>query len=443
MRTLYLECSMGAAGDMLMAALYDLMDEEQRALFLERMNALGLEGVRVEAERGASHGISGTHAHVYVHGTEEGHEHEHHHHHHGKGHDHCHHHHHEHEHCHEHGHGHGHHHHHEHGHEHGHHHHHAHATPGHVAELIEGLAVDERVRAHARAVYDAIAEAEAKAHGVPVSDVHYHEVGALDAVADVTGVCLALDMLAPDAVVASPVHVGSGTVECAHGVVPVPAPATAELLRGVPSYGGEVAGELCTPTGAALLSHFAASFGPMPVMACDAVGVGVGTREFGRANVVRAFLGEATGSGNGEICEVVCNIDDMSAEDLGYASARLIERGALDAYVLSGTMKKGRPAHELCVLCDPAVVDDVARAVLEETTSNGLRVRTCRKWSLDPRVEEVETAWGPARVKVSEGFGIRHVKPEHDDVRRIARENGLPAADVRDAVRAAWERGRA
>ena len=133
----------------------------------------------------------------------------------------------------------------------------------------------------------------------------------------------------------------------------------------------------------------------------------------------------------------------MSAEDLGYASARLIERGALDAYVLSGTMKKGRPAHELCVLCDPAVVDDVARAVLEETTSNGLRVRTCRKWSLDPRVEEVETAWGPARVKVSEGFGIRHVKPEHDDVRRIARENGLPAADVRDAVRAAWDRSRA
>ena len=318
-----------------------------------------------------------------------------------------------------------------------------HATPGHVAELIGGLAVDERVRAHARAVYDAIAEAEAKAHGVPVSDVHYHEVGALDAVADVTGVCLALDMLAPEAVVASPVHVGSGTVECAHGVVPVPAPATAELLRGVPSYGGEVAGELCTPTGAALLSHFAASFGPMPVMACDAVGVGVGTREFGRANVVRAFLGEATGSGNGEICEVVCNIDDMSAEDLGYASARLIERGALDAYVLSGTMKKGRPAHELCVLCDPAVVDDVARAVLEETTSNGLRVRTCRKWSLDPRVEQVETEWGPARVKVSEGFGIRHVKPEHDDVRRIARENGLPATDVRDAVRAAWERGRA
>lgn len=178
-----------------------------------------------------------------------------------------------------------------HGHDHGHSHHH-HATPDSIASLIDRLPLPTMVCLHTRAVYDSIAQAEARAHGCPVGDVHYHEVGALDAVADVTGVCLALHMLRPDRIVASPIHVGSGSVRCAHGVVPVPAPATAALLTGIPTYGGAVQGELCTPTGAALLAHFAEAFGPMPTLAVEQVGYGVGSKAFEQANCVRAFLGE-------------------------------------------------------------------------------------------------------------------------------------------------------
>ena len=202
-------------------------------------------------------------------------------------------------------------------------------------------------------MYDAIAQAEAKAHGCPVGDVHFHEVGALDAVADVVGVCYALYLLQPEQILASPVHVGSGTVRCAHGIMPVPAPATANLLSGVPIYGGTVRGELCTPTGAALLTHFAQSFGPMPVMTAQAVGVGIGTKQFEQANCVRAFLGETAEEANGEILELVCNIDDMTPEALAFACSRLLEEGALDVYVTPGTMKKGRPGHVLTVLCRP------------------------------------------------------------------------------------------
>ncbi len=447
MKTLYLECSMGVAGDMLMAALYNAMSDAQQRAFMEQMNALGLPGIQVIAEQSASYGISGTHIRVMIHGVEEGntsHEHEHshehkheHEHEHGHGHqrkrhEHTH----EHHHMHEHAHNHGHHHVHEHSHTH-HGHDHAHVSPQHIAELIDTLSIDTPVRTHARAVYDNIAHAEATVHGLPVADVHYHEVGALDAIVDVVGVCLALDMLSPDAIVASPIHVGSGTIRCAHGVIPVPAPATCELLRGCPSYGGEIQGELCTPTGAALVAYFATSFGPMPPMACSSVGYGIGTRDFGRPNIVRAFLGEtsdvieeAQGPSHETIGEIVCNIDDMTPEALSYACARLIERGALDAYTLTGTMKKGRAAQQLTVLCVPAHIESMVQAVLEETTSIGVRVRTCQKYSLTPRFKSVTTPWGNARIKISEGFNLSKVKPEYADVAHIAHDQSLPIQDV-------------
>ena len=258
MKTLYIECNMGAAGDMLMAALYELLEDKQG--FLDVMNGLGLPEVSVKAVPGSTCGIAGTHMQVTVNGQEEcepeGHHHDHHH----SG--------------------------------------HFHASPGHIAEVIDHMeSLPAEVRKSARSVYDRIAGAEAKAHGCPVGDVHFHEVGALDAVADVTGVCYAMYLLAPERVVVSPIHVGSGTVRCAHGVMPVPAPATANLLEGIPFYGGEVKGELCTPTGAALLAHFADEFGAMPVMKGQGVGIGIGTKQFGQANCVRAFLGETAGDG--------------------------------------------------------------------------------------------------------------------------------------------------
>lgn len=411
MRTLYIECRMGAAGDMLMSALYELMDEEQKKEFLERMNGLGLPGVKITSRKSSTCGISGTHMEVTVYGEEE----------------------HEHEHGHEHGHGEPHPGHHGHGHEemHGDRPGHHHADPLHISELIGGLDLPEEVRANAGQVYDAIADAEAKAHGCPVEQVHFHEVGALDAVADVTGVCYAMYLLKPERIVVSPVHVGSGTVRCAHGIMPVPAPATANLLSGVPMYGGSIQGELCTPTGAALLVHFADSFGDMPVMSGTDVGIGIGTKEFDQANCVRIFLGEEISgtnvkkSGNGEIAELVCNIDDMTPEALAFAAARLIELGALDVYTVAGTMKKGRPGWELTVLCETDRIDETAKNIMRETTTNGVRVRLCEKYFLTPGIETIQTERGKVRIKTAEGFGIRHEKPEYEDTAACARKEQI------------------
>ena len=427
MKILYLECNMGAAGDMLMSALYELLPD--KAAFVSAMNSLGLPGVELTPLPARTCGIAGTRMEITVDGAEEeshdvpmaageGHIHVHSH-----GHDH---HEHDHGHCHEH----------HHAHEHGHHHHH-HASPGRIAALIGGLPLPGEVKAHARAVYDSIAAAEARAHGCPVEQVHFHEVGTLDAVADVVGVCYAMHLLAPDKIVASPVHVGSGFVRCAHGVVPVPAPATAYLLEGVPSYGGAVQGELCTPTGAALVAHFAQAFGPMPVMAAGAVGYGVGKKEFDRANCVRAFWGEGAEDapgGTGEIAELVCNVDDMTPEALSYACARLLEAGALDVYTTPGVMKKGRPGHVLTVLCDPAMEEQMARAVLRETATNGLRARRWGKYFLTPGRETADTPFGPIRIKTAQGWDISHRKPEYDDVAAAARRAGVPFARVWEAA---------
>mgnify|MGYP005777394315 FL=1 len=374
MRTLYIECKMGAAGDMLMASLYELLEDKQG--FLDTMNGLGLSGVRLEVQKSSSCGIAGTHMKVTVHGEEEhepaeGHDHDHEHH---------------------------------------------HATPRHIADLINGLKLPEKVKGQARAVYRAIAEAEARAHGCPVGDVHFHEVGALDAVADVTGVCYALYLLQPERIVVSPIHVGSGTVRCAHGVMPVPAPATAVLLTGVPIYGGAIQGELCTPTGAALLAHFADSFGEMPLMAVKDTGIGIGTKTFEQANCVRAFLGEEKEETEDMILELVCNIDDMTPEALAFACTRLMELGALDVYTVAGTMKKGRPGHVLTVLCRPEKEEELARHILTQTTTNGLRVRRCGKYFLAPGMGKVRTRWGDVRVKTAKGYGITHMKPEYEDV---------------------------
>ncbi len=390
MKTLYLECGMGAAGDMLMAALYELLSEEQRRDFLETMNGLGLPGVEVTPVPAKTGGISGTHMRVTVHGHEE----------------------------------------HEHHHDHEHHHHHHHATPGHIGEIIDGLSMPQEIKERARQVYDAIAQAEAQAHGCPVGDVHYHEVGALDAVADVAGVCYAMHLLDPDLVTASPVHVGSGTVTCAHGIMPVPAPATAALLKGVPIYGGGIKGELCTPTGAALLKTFVQSFGPMGEMEVEKIGYGIGTKEFEQANCVRAFLGEEEPQNCGDILELVCNIDDMTPEALAFACSRLLEEGALDVYTTPGTMKKGRPGWVLTVLCEPDRDQEMIRHIFAHTSTNGLRSRLSEKYFLRPGQGQVQTPWGPVRVKVAQGFGVTHVKPEFEDVAALAREHGLPYQTV-------------
>ena len=264
MKTLYIECNMGAAGDMLLASLAELTGDIKACE--EKLNSLGIPDVTYNFEKSVKCGIEGTHAHVVALGVEEDehlHEHTHHHeeHHHEKsreelendfGHQHE-----------EHGHHHG---HDEHSHdEHGHHHHHTHMSD--IEKIINGLNVSDKVRSDALAVYALIAEAESKAHGKPVTDIHFHEVGTMDAVADIIGVCVLLEQTGADKIVVSPLATGFGQVRCAHGILPVPAPATASIIEGIPTYSGDVEGELLTPTGAALLKHFADSFGSRPVMA--------------------------------------------------------------------------------------------------------------------------------------------------------------------------------
>ena len=407
MNTLYLQCNMGAAGDMLTAALYELLPNREE--FLHTLNHMGLPGVEFHAVPAQSCGISGTHMDVVVHGERE----ESLDHHHNNDNDHDHHHHHDHE--------------HEHGHEH--HHHHHHTTLHDVEHLIGHLNLPAPVLEQARAVYHRLAQAESKAHGVEVDLVHFHEVGALDAVADVAAACYALYLLHPDEVVVSPVHVGSGMVHCAHGLVPVPAPATAHLLEGVPCYGGDIQGELCTPTGAALLTTFATRFGPMPPMVLEHTGYGMGKKEFPAANCVRAMLGRTQETG-GEILELVCNLDDMTPEALSFACQRLLEEGALDVYTLPGCMKKGRPGWQLVALCDPAHKDPLIHQVFALTSTTGLRVRTCEKHVLDYTITTRETPYGPVRVKKAQGYGVRRSKPEYEDMARIAREHKITLKQI-------------
>ena len=399
MKTLYLECAMGAAGDMLMAALYELCPEKEK--FLRDMNAL-IPGVGVEAGRVTRQGIAGTHMRVTVYGREEGH----------GPHDHDH---------------------HGHGHEHEHHHHHEHRSLGDITALIDGFPLPEAVRENAKETYRRIAQAESRAHGVEVGEVHFHEVGALDAVADVTGVCYLIHLLAPEAVCASPVTVGSGTVRTAHGLLPVPAPATARLLAGVPTAPGDIAAELCTPTGAALLRAFAGRFGPMPAGVVLDCGYGCGAKDFPRANCLRAFLMETEASSagpNDAVTELKANIDDMTGEELGRAMEELLAAGALDVSHTPVQMKKHRPGVVLTCLCRPDDGDRLAREMLRLTSTFGVRRTDCARYAMEISVDQVDTDCGPVRRKTGTGYGITKSKPEYADLDEAARRSGVPLAEA-------------
>lgn len=385
MRTLYLDCGMGAAGDMLTAALLELLPKPEA--FVAELNGLGIPGVVFTAEKCEKCGISGTHMSVKIHGYEEGEEHP-----------------------------------------------HTHGTMYDIRSIVEGLPIPTMVKLDILSVYEEIAQAESHVHGVPVNQIHFHEVGTLDAVADVTAVCLLLHRLAPDQILASPVHVGSGTVKCAHGILPVPAPATAYLLRGIPMYGGEISGELCTPTGAALLRHFVTEFGKMPPMRVEAIGYGMGKKDFPRANCVRALLGQTEEAGD-EIAELCCNLDDMTGEDIGFAMEALLAGGALEVFTTPIGMKKSRPGVLLTVLCRPAEQEKMAKLLFANTTTLGVRVGMRSRYTLRRSEEVTQTPYGPVRRKISRGYGVCREKPEYEDLVKIAREQGKSLAQVREMLK--------
>lgn len=402
MKILYLDCGMGAAGDMLASALIELIPDPDG--FINKLNGFNIPGVEIKLEKSEKCAIVGTHMKVTVNGAVEG----------------------EHEHNSESA-----HHHHEHDGEHIHHHHHSSLHS--IEHIVSELSIPQKVRDDVLAVYKLIAEAESRAHGVPVTEIHFHEVGTMDAVADITAVCLLMDELSPDEVAASPIHVGSGHVRCAHGILPVPAPATAYILRDLPIYGGSVRGELCTPTGAALLKHFVTKFGDMPAMKVKSVGYGMGKKDFEVANCLRAFLGESEDKKD-TVSELSCNVDDMTAEALGFAMERLFEGGAKEVYTVPIGMKKSRPGVLLRVICDEKDREKLLSILFTHTTTIGVRETLTQRYVLERRIERIDTPYGEVRRKISSGYGVNRVKYEYEDISRIAKERNIGIDDAKKLI---------
>ncbi len=309
-----------------------------------------------------------------------------------------------------------------------------------ITAILDESGLPEGVTAKAKAIFTRLAEAEAKVHGTSVEKVHFHEVGAVDAIVDVTACVIALDLLGVDRVVCSEIPVGSGTVHCDHGVMPVPAPATAELLRGVPLAACEERGELTTPTGAAILTTLAQSFGPMPAMTIAAIGFGAGSRDSQtRPNVLRVMLGESTGEAESdEIVALETNLDDVTPEIVGFAMERLWAAGALDVYTQPILMKKGRSGWLLTVLCAPCRAGEIERVIFAETPTFGVRRSTMRRSKLRRRHENVETPFGTIRMKIGERAGVVTAAPEYEDCRAAALPAGIPLREVMMAARVAW-----
>lgn len=386
MKTLYIDCAMGCAGDMLTAALLELHPD--RDGFIARMNdALGGKAV-LSAKPDRKCGVMGTHVTVLINGDEEGEPERHHHH---------------------------------------------HTSVAEITEFIDTVPLADEVKNNAKAVYTHIAEAESRVHGHPIENIHFHEVGSLDALADVLSVCELMHELAPDKVLASPVNVGSGFVKCAHGVLPVPAPATELILRGVPIYSGQIKSELCTPTGAALLKHFAEAFVPMPVLRVERAGCGTGKKNFETANVVRVLLGE-TDEQKERIIELVCNLDDMTPEELGFTMEELFRLGALDVYFTNIGMKKSRPGVMLTCMCRSDKRDEMLRCIFKHTTTLGVREYVCNRYNLTRSIDTVQTEYGAVRIKKAEGYGVKRSKAEYDDLAKLARENDTTIAEIRKAT---------
>ena len=386
MKTLYIDCAMGCAGDMLTAALLELHPDKDD--FLLRMNAALGGKAALSAKPDRKCGVIGTHVTVLINDDEEGEPERH---------------------------------------------HHNHTSIAEITEFIDTVPLADEVKQNAKAVYSLIAEAESTVHGRPIENIHFHEVGSLDALADVLSVCELMHELAPEKVLASSVNVGSGFVKCAHGVLPVPAPATELILRGVPIYSGQIKSELCTPTGAALLKHFAEAFVPMPALRVERVGYGTGKKDLEAANAVRVLLGETEAECE-QIIELACNLDDMTPEELGFAMEELFRLGALDVYFTNIGMKKSRPAVMLTCMCRADKRDEMLRCIFKHTTTLGVREYVCNRYNLTRSIETVQTQYGPVRIKTAAGYGVKRSKAEYDDLARLARENGTTLAEIRKAV---------
>ena len=409
-RVMYIECFSGAAGDMLLGALVDAgvpIEALRTAL-----GSLGVDHVLSDS-RVMRSGIAATRVEVVPAGPARGHDQDHAHAH-ATGHDHA--------------------------------HPHAAGDEGHrslsdVVHLIGHSALSPAGKARASALFRRLGEAEAAIHNVPIESIHFHEVGAIDSIIDICGVVCAMDWLGIDDVVASPVNVGGGTVQIAHGLYPVPAPATVLLLKGVPIFSAGPQVELTTPTGALLVSDYAREYGATPAMTVDRVGYGAGTRDFqSQPNVVRVLIGERVAASASEtVLKIECEIDDMNPQWFGPASDRLFEAGALDVFLTPVIMKKGRPGTLVTVLAPDNRRQPILDVLFRDTTTIGVRFETVARETLDRRWIGVETSGGTVRIKVAERAGVLvNAVPEFDDCLRIAETTGRPLKDVQAEALAAW-----
>jgi pyridinium-3,5-bisthiocarboxylic acid mononucleotide nickel chelatase len=391
MTTLYLDCFCGISGDMAVGALIDAGADFDT--IREAIASLGLEGCRLEAEKVKKQGIMATQFHVIQDPDVPK----------------------------------------------------PHRHLRHVAEIISRGDLPDPVRQTALETFELLARAEAAVHGCTVEQVHFHEVGAIDSIVDIVAAQLAMHLLGVDEVYSSALHVGAGTVECDHGVMPVPAPATAKLLEGKPVYGGAVQMELVTPTGAALVAQRVKAFGEIPLMAVERIGYGSGTRDVpGRANVLRVMLGaRARESADRETIGVIeTHIDDMNPELFPPLIETLLHHGARDAYLTPTLGKKGRPAYGLTVLCDEAALPEMARRLFQHSTTFGLRFRREERLVLERQFRTVQTPWGSVRIKMGYFQGeATCTAPEFEDCRARAEAADVPLRKVYEAALSAALKG--
>ncbi len=369
---------MGAAGDMLAGALVGLFDDKQK--IIEELNSIGIPDTEIVYSEKNVNSLNASYIEMIIDGEKE-----------------------------------------EQGEHHSHSHSHRHLSD--VFGIIDSLNTTDKVKSDVKEIYEIVSAAEAKAHGREVGEVHFHELGMLDAIADITSCAYLINKLSPEKITASPINVGNGNVKCAHGILPVPAPATANILIGVPYYKSDIMSELCTPTGAAVLKYYAEEFIENPKFEkVIKIGLGAGTKELPRANVVRALSYEGEG-----VTELSCNIDDMTGEEAAFASEIMMNKGALDCFISPIIMKKGRPAYLFTVLCKADEAERFAKLIFRHTTTIGIRKYTPSRYTL--KREFIEDSG--VTLKRSEGYGVAKGKYEFEDIKKLALENDISVFEAR------------
>jgi uncharacterized protein (TIGR00299 family) protein len=378
MRTAYFDCFSGISGDMTIGALIDAGADFEAVC--SQLATLPLSGYELAIEKVTKQGIAGTKFHVHVHdpGTQ-------------------------------------------------------HRRLRDVAAILQGSGLTASLQTRALEIFTRLAEAEATIHQTTLEQVHFHEVGAIDSIVDITGAVIALDLLGVQRLLASPVNVGAGFIRAAHGMLPVPGPATAELLKGAPTYARSQDGELTTPTGAALLATLAESFGPLPELCVERIGYGAGSKDLPQApNLLRVFIGEDSRRGDADVIAVLeANLDDMNPEWFAYVQEQLFAQGALDVFYTPIFMKKNRPATKLTVLCEVSMLDPIVDTVFRGTSTFGLRTYEVRRQKLQRVSQTVDTPYGPIAVKIGEWRGqVVQTSPEYEACRQAAQRCGVPLKEV-------------